>query len=404
MDAGLRGESVSEGISTFVPPGLVHFGPGAAGKAGQEARRLGGTKALLVTDPGVLATGIVDHVCESLRNAQVDCVVFDAVDPSPLDVSVAQGCEVADSERCDVLVAVGGGSAIDVAKAIGLLRTHDGTLAYYETAEGAASITEHVSPLIAIPTTAGTGSEVTTWSVITDSSRSQKMGIGSRYLIPPVALADPVLTKSLPSDLTAQTGVDALTHAVEALTASACGPMARQLALSAVGLIAVGLRKAVDDGSDLAARSDMLLASMFAGIAFTNSDLGAVHCMSETIGPLVGLPHGLANALFLSAVVDFNAGVVGDVYAAIADRLRGQDTSVDNQDETASLCGIIATLVNEVGIPRPSEVGVTPERYDEFAAACVSGIEYYDNPRAVSHDDFVDILKAAEIRRRQSRA
>ena len=381
----------------FAMPTAVTFGDGCSTLAGERARELGGTRALVVTDAGVREAGLVEGVLDALDAAGLSAVLFDAVEPNPRDATVVAARDRAAAEACDVLVAVGGGSVIDAAKAVGLLLTSGGEVAAYDfTLDDPLPIECPITPLVAIPTTAGTGSEVTFWAVITDAVRHEKLGLGGELMAPRVALVDPALTLTLPPRLTAATGLDALTHAVEAFTTPAAGPLSDLFALRAIELVGRGLRRAVAEGKDRAARHDMSLASLFAGAAFTNADVGAVHCISEIVGGLYDLPHGLVCAMYLPAVAEFSLDAAPERFAAVA-RALGADTTdlpVDRAAEAAVvvLRGLNATL----GMPRPSQTGVLAADHAAIAARCAATIHGYAVPKPLGEDDFLAVLAAAD--------
>lgn len=381
----------------FALPTAVTFGDGCSALAGERARALGGTRALVVTDRGVLEAGGVEGVLDALDRAGLAVVLFDAVEPNPRDTTVVAARDLAAAERCDVLVAVGGGSVIDAAKTVGLLLANGGEIAAYDfTLDEPRPIDRPITSLVAVPTTAGTGSEVTFWAVITDSARHEKLGLGGPLMAPRDALVDPALTLTLPARLTAYTGLDALTHAVEAYTTPAAGPLSDLCALRAVELAGRSLRRAVADGKDRAARRDMSLASLLAGAAFTNADVGAVHCISEVVGGLYDLPHGLVCALYLPAVTEYSLSAAPERYAAVATAL-GVDTT-DLPAERAASAAVTALhgLSSTLGMPRPSQAGVLAADHAAIAARCAATIHGYAVPRPLTEADFLEVLRAAD--------
>jgi len=378
---------------SFQLPVRIEFGRGSSGGVGEEAKNLGGTRALIVTDPGVESAGLVEPVVARLAEAGLATVIFDDVAPNPRDTSVELGAMLAASEGCDVLVAVGGGSPMDTAKAIGVVATHGGKVHDYE---GLGLVRKPITPLIAIPTTSGTGSEVTFWSVITDTARSFKMSIGSPLLAARVALVDPDLTVGLPAGITAYTGVDALTHAIEGYTSTLSEPLTDSLAVSAIRLIGKSLRQAYANGGNLDARNDMSLASLLAGVAFGNSDVAGVHCMGEAIGGLYDTPHGVAMAIYLPVMADFSCIAVPEKYAVVAEAL-GENVAGLSQLEAARLASVaIRKLTDDLGIPSASQAGVRTEDFPRLAKAASINVSVESNPRAISEKDFLRLFEAAQ--------
>jgi len=378
---------------SFQLPTRIEFGNGVSGTVGDEAKGLGGSRALVVTDPGVRAAGLVEPVLEHLEAAGVSWVVFDDVSPNPRDTQVQKGSESAAAEGCDVLVAIGGGSPMDTAKAIGVVMTGGGRIQDYE---GLGLVKGPITPLIAIPTTSGTGSEVTFWSVITDTERSFKMSVGSPLCAATVALVDPELTVGLPAGITAYTGIDALTHAVEGYTATLSEPLTDSLAVSAIRLIGNSLRQAFANGANSEARHDMSLASLLAGVAFGNSDIGAVHCMGEAIGGLYDVPHGVAMAIYLPVVAEFNAIACPEKFAVVAQAL-GEDVSHLPQAEAAKrAAAAIRQLADDVGIPSAAEIGVLPKDFPRLAKAASVNVSVESNPRVVTEQDFLTLYQRAQ--------
>ncbi len=371
----------------------IEFGNGVAANVGKEARGFGGSRALVVTDQGIVSAGLLDPILASLEESQISVTVFDGVEPNPRDTTVARGAEVALSQECNVIVAVGGGSPIDAAKAIGVIQQEGGKIADYE---GRGVVTKPIAPLVAIPTTAGTGSEVTFSSVVTDTARSFKMSVNSPLIAARVALVDPKLTVGLPAALTAATGMDALTHAIEAYTATLSEPLTDSLAVTAIRLIGKSLRQAYANGSTLAARHDMMLASTLAGMAFCNADLGGVHCMGEGIGGLYDTPHGVAMAIYLPFVAQFNCIAVPEKFAVVAEAL-GEDVAHLSIVEAAKRTPkAIRKLADDLRIPCAADVGVRREDFLDLAKAAALNGSAGANPRVASEQDFLDMFEAAQ--------
>ena len=307
---------------SFAIPTRVEFGEGSIRKVGEEAKALGASRVMLVADKGVIAAGLTAEAEDCLRREGLPFTVFDNIVPNPRDVHCEEGYRAAKEYGADLLVAVGGGSSIDTAKAIGTLLTNGKTVLDWC---GAQLLERPITPLIAIPTTAGTGSEVTPFAVITDTKTHSKLNIFDPKAAASVALVDPSTLLKLPAHIMASTGIDALTHAVEAYTCNLANPHTDAYAIYAVGLIVKNLRKAVSK-ADIESCTGMMLGSTIAGIAFGYSDVAAVHCMAEALGGLYDTPHGVANALFLPVVTEFNIPADVSKHADIA-RALGVNTT-----------------------------------------------------------------------------
>ena len=288
---------------SFELPTRIEYGVGATEKLTESIKELGSRKVLIVTDKGIEASGLLPAITEQLATAKLEYEIFSEVEPNPKDHNVHAGTETAKGFQADCLVAVGGGSPIDCAKSIAVLATHGGAVRDYE---GGHKISGNVLPLIAIPTTAGTGSEVTFSSVITDTGEGFKFTVKHPSMAPRVALLDPQMTITMPPGLTAATGMDALTHAIEGYTAKVSEPLADAAALYAIELVTKYLKTAVFEGTDMEARAGMLLGSVLAGIAFSHSDVASVHCIAEALGGKYDTAHGVCNAVVLPAQMEYN--------------------------------------------------------------------------------------------------
>jgi choline dehydrogenase len=370
-----------------VPTKLVH-GSGALARLGETLRELGVSRPLLVTDPGVAAAGLVDRALEHLE----DAVVFDGVRPNP-DISlVDEGAALYAESGRDGLVGLGGGSSLDTAKSIGVVARHGGSILDYEW--GHAPIEHRIPPMVAIPTTAGTGSEVTLWAVITDHDRKIKFNVGGTALIGPhVALIDPELMVGLPPAVTAATGMDALSHAIECYTCDYHQPFNDAVALQAIELVAQWLRRAVEDGSDLEARTHMAHAATLGGMAYGTESAGAAHAMSQSAGGVHDCPHGALTARVLGPVCEYNAPAAPERYARIAQGL-GVDTSgLSSLD--AALAGVEALyrLTDDVGIPTMVELGFSEEEIPMLARIA------FDDPQTIGNAREVDVAAYEEIYR-----
>jgi choline dehydrogenase len=381
--------------SVEMPTRLIH-GAGAVTHIGETLRGLGVTRAMLVTDPGVAAAGLVDRVLEHLD----DPVVFDQVRPNP-DIALVDGAaDMYRSSGCDGLVGLGGGSSIDTAKSIGVVVEHGGSILDYEW--GRDPIERRVPPLVAIPTTAGTGSEVTLWAVITDHDRQIKFNVGGTPLIGPhVALIDPELMLGLPPAVTAATGMDALSHAIECYTCDYHQPFNDAVALLAIELVGRWLRTAVSEGSNLEARTHMAHAATLGGMAYGTESAGAAHAMSQSAGGVHDCPHGALTARVLGPVCEYNAPALPGRYARIAVGL-GVDTS-GLDDLEAALAGVeeVYRLTDDVGIPTMEELGFSEDEIPLLARIAFEDPQTTGNPREVDASEYEDIYREAFSRGRR---
>jgi alcohol dehydrogenase class IV len=372
----------------FTPTKLV-FAAGASRGLLDELRALRSRRPLVVSDPGVAKAGLVARVVEPLAAAGITAELFTSVEANPLAATVHAGVAAAYAAGCDAVVAIGGGSAIDAAKAMAILHAHPGDIRQYEY--GQRPFARAGLPFISIPTTAGTGSEVTWWSVITDPDTHRKFDVGDPRMAAVAALVDPELTLGLPARVTAATGMDAFTHALEAYTTKGRNPLTDGHALAAMELLAAHLPAAVANGADLAARTQVMLAATTAGLAFSNVGLGAVHGLTAPIGGHLGAAHGEANAALLPAVVRFNAPAVPERYARIA-RLFGWTGSSDT-DGAAHLARSLGERNRSLGIPRVRDLGVTATNIPLLARDALGPISNCNsNPRSVSQTDAEAIL------------
>jgi alcohol dehydrogenase len=372
----------------FELPTLIDYGLGVAGRLAETLSSLQAGKVLVVTDKGVQSAGLLSGILQPVKKAGIKFEIFAEVESNPKDYNVQAGAELAKRFNPDWIVAVGGGSPIDCAKAIAVLATHGGTVREYE---GKNKITGDVLPLIAIPTTAGTGSEVTFSSVITDSREKFKFTLNHPRIAPRVALADPEMTVTMPPDLTAATGMDALTHAVEAYTVKVAEPLADAMALYAIELIAQHLKAAVFENRNLEARAGMLLASVLAGIAFSHSDVGAVHCLAEAIGGKYDTAHGVCNAVVLPAVMEYNLEYCTARYARIAGAM-GIPYQTASEGARHAVAAV-KQLAAEVNLPAFASFGVKTEDIEELADSAFVNNSNADNPRPMNRDDYIAVIK-----------
>ena len=340
-----------EQVFNFLPvPTDVHFGYGVLGSLPDRVRAFGVRRVLLVTDPGVRAVGIADRAVAALAPAAVDVTIYDNVTADSGSTLIAQGVDALNAAGSELVIGVGGGSAIDTAKAIAVLATNPGSPLDYV---GLHKVKAPPLPLIAVPTTAGTGSEVSLWSVFTDDARRLKVAIGGLSLYPAVALCDPELTLDLPPAITASTGMDALAHAIECYTNRACQPISAALALGAMELIARNLHTAVVKGRDREARYAMMLGSTMAGMAMNPTRLGLAHALAMPLGSWdLKVPHGTAVAATLPHVMAFNACAAPERFAAVA-RALGEPVDGGRPNVAASMAApAMARLAETIGIPK----------------------------------------------------
>lgn len=376
----------------FVAPEFV-FGSGAMGLVGRYARNMGARKALLVTDPGVAAAGWVGPTLAKLHQEKVEGVVFDQVTPNPRVYEVMAGAAMFAQERCDSLVAVGGGSPMDCAKGIGVVVACGGHITDYE---GVDLVTHPIPPLICIPTTSGSGADVSQFAVLSDPSRKVKMAIVSKALVPDAALIDPVTTTTMDPHLTACTAMDALTHAIEAYVSTACSPITDLHALAAIRLMHENLAPAMGSLGNLELRGRLMLASLEAGMAFSNAILGAVHAMAHSLGGLLDLSHGEADALLLEHVVEFNFPQAADRYRMVASAMGVEVSGVADHEVMAALTGRIRQLRVQAGIGHSlSDLGIHREDISSLAAHAVLDACLATNPRPATRRDIESIYERA---------
>ena len=373
---------------SFELPTKIEYGIGAVERLAEIIKALDAESLLVVTDKGIRNSGLLERISNLLDAGKLAYQIFDNVEPNPKDYNVQEGAEIAKRLNPDCLVTVGGGSPIDCAKAIAVVARQDGAARDYE---GPNRIGADVLPLIAIPTTAGTGSEVTFSSVITDSQEKYKFSIKDPKIAPKVALVDPAMTLTMPPGLTAATGMDALTHAIEGFTANAAEPIADSAALYAIEMITAHLETAVSDGNNMEARAGMLLGSVLAGIAFSHSDVAAVHCVAEALGGKYDAAHGVCNAVVLPAVMEYNLNYCTDRYARIATAM---GLSYDNVEEGArqAVKGV-QKLAADVHLPEFGTLGVQDKDFEELALNSFKNGSNIDNPRPMTEEDYMSLFK-----------
>jgi alcohol dehydrogenase class IV len=375
----------------------VLFGRGLTKELGLELSSYGPRKVLLVTEAFLGKIGLVDRIHAALAGSEAKLVAtFDKVVPNSELGVVRAGIDLARSKDCDLVVALGGGSSMDTAKAINLVLTHGGDIMDYQ---GAQMLPGACHPLVAIPTTAGTGSEVSNAAVIHDVANKVKIIFVDNFLMPDIALLDPELTLSLPARVTAATGMDALTHAIESYVSSQCFPVADALALQATQMIGHYLLEVVRDGSNIEARGQMLVAACMAGMAFTQAGVGCVHAMSHSVGGIFGVPHGEGNSILLPAGMQSNLELCparfGDLARALGARETRGLTPVESGQIAIERVRQLQVLLKEhSGLPtRLSEVGVDEARLPEVAAAALLDGAMIYNRRPLDEDQILSLLR-----------
>jgi alcohol dehydrogenase class IV len=383
-------------FATFRLPQVVHYGRDAFQKAGEEAA-VRGKKALVVSDSVMEKLGNVARCQAILSDAGVSSVVYARVDTEPTDTYVAEALAVLQEEGCDLLVAIGGGSCIDTAKAVAVVATNGGYIGDYMG--GRKPIPHAPIPVIAIPTTAGTGSEVTDATVITNTAEDIKMMIKHPAFLPAVAVVDPLLTLSSPPSVTAATGVDALCHAIEAYISRRAQPMTDTLALTAIDDIVKHLRRAYQDGQDVEARERMAVAAMLAGAAFSNASVCLVHGMSRPIGAVFHVPHGVSNAMLLPAVLEYTLDAAVGRLAVIARIVNPTLADVSDRDAAVALVADVKRLCRELNIPNLRGWGIDKTAFDEVVAkmardAIASGSPG-NNPRVPTAEEIEALYQVA---------
>ncbi len=376
-------------------PRIMHIGEGASEQAGAVLTSLGCRRPLIITDRMMVELGYVDRVCQCLADQDIESDVFADTVPEPTVGSILAGVDKVRAGSYDSIIALGGGSPIDSAKAIGILGRFGGDMRDYRFPR----VVDQVGlPIIAIPTTAGTGSEVTRFTIITDESNDEKMlcvGIG---FMPVAALIDYGLTLSLPPRTTADTGIDALTHAMEAYVSRKANPYSDSQAIQAMGLIGPNLRRVFHNPSDKAAREAMMLGATLAGVAFSNASVALVHGMSRPIGAAFHVPHGLSNAMLLPAVTEFSIPAAAERYAACA-RAMGVAAVADSTEvANTKLLAELRALNDELQVPTPEGFGIDRDSYFDLmptmAEQALQSGSPGNNPRVPTIDEMVEIYRS----------
>jgi alcohol dehydrogenase class IV len=376
-------------LRKFVAPEFV-FGAGASALAGQYLGNFQAASVLLVTDPGLEAAGWAGKIKDHLLQAGLRVTVFSQVTPNPRDEEVMAGAELYRSRGCEAILGLGGGSPLDCAKGIGAVISNGGHVLDFE---GVDQVAQPCPPLVCVPTTSGSAADVSQFAIINDTERRVKIAIVSKAMVPDVSLIDPDLTATMPPDLTAHTGLDALTHAVEAYVSNASSPITDQFALSAIRRVFACLPRAFREPGDAEARAGMQLACLEAGLAFSNAILGAVHAMAHSLGGLLDLPHGECNAILLPGVMEFNAPACPERFVDMARTLQ-----LDCAPEAApaALIAAVQALKKTLGVTRTlSDIGVRPEDLDSLAEKALHDPCLLTNPRPAALEDLKALYRRA---------
>ena len=382
----------SAGLVKFQAPEIL-FGIGALAEAGYAARRLGARRPFVLTDPGIVEAGWVRELLQHLREVGLSPVVCRDITPNPKDVEVAAAHDLYRANECDVIVGIGGGSSLDAAKGVAVLAGNGGSILDYR---GVDQVHREIPPLLMIPTTSGTGADVSQFCIITDTTRHMKVTIMGRALVPDISITDPRLLTTMPEWLNAATGLDALTHGIEAFVSLAHNALADVHALNAVGLVNRHLARTMTTPDDHEARTGMAEASLAAGLAFTNAILGATHAMSHQVGGLLDAPHGVINGILLPHVIRYNAESAPERFVAVA---RSAGLAVDGmpgREAAELLAEHVRLLADEVGVPRSlRSLGITEEHLEVLSQNSLEDACLTTNPRASDAHDIERIFRAA---------
>ena len=378
---------------SFTIPQNIKVGAGTLSLLPDLAKEMGKSKAYIISGPHLNKIGMVAKCQKALKSAGMDSECFTETEGNPSTNTVAKATEAFKESKADFIVAFGGGSPLDVAKAVAVLATYGGNIVDYE---GGGKVPGSIVPMIAIPTTAGTGSEVTAFSVITDHSRNYKLTVVSNYLLPMYAILDPELITTVPAGTASACGIDAMVHALEAYISKTSSPFSDIFAKEALRLIGGNLRDYVADRSNLAACEAMMVGSLFAGIAFSHARLGDVHAMSHPISAYFDVPHGVANAILLPTVVDFNMSDADPEKYCYIYHCISKEQTVDTKFMPDMLAAEIRVLNHELGIPPTlSSVGVTSDKFEQMADDAMKSGNIQVNPRFTTKNDILNLYAQA---------
>ncbi|YAL83605.1 iron-containing alcohol dehydrogenase [Dermacoccaceae bacterium W4C1] len=393
--AGTRERTSASGqgaLAKFQAPEIV-FGPGALSEAGFAAGRLGARRPLIVTDQGIHEAGWVATLQTHLRESGLTPITFTGITPNPKEHEVEAAYRAYLEHGCDVVIGLGGGSAMDAAKAVAILAGNGGSILDYR---GVDQVRRSIPPMLMIPTTSGTGADVSQFCIVTDTTRHVKVTILGRALVPDISITDPRLLHTMPDWLNAATGLDALTHGIEAFVSRAHHPLTDVHALESVGLVDTHLERTITSPDDAEARTGMAQASLNAGLAFTNAILGATHAMSHQVGGLLDAPHGVINGILLPHVIRFNAEDAPDRFVAIAHRFGIDVAGLPAPVVAELLADRVRRLADEVGVPSSLRaLGIQESHLSVLASNSLDDACITTNPRASQHEDIERIFRAA---------
>ena len=380
-------------VNRFILNEVSYFGPGARKELPGVINRLGFKKAMIVTDKGLIQYGVAKMVSDVLDEAGIPYEIYSEVKPNPTVTNVQMGVEAFKNSGADCLVAIGGGSAMDTAKGIGIIITNP-EFADVVSLEGVAPTKHKSVPIIALPTTAGTAAETTINYVIIDEEKQKKMVCVDPNDIPCCSIVDAELMYSLPKGTTAATGLDALTHAIEGYITKAAWEMSDMFEIEAIRMINKYLRTAVFEPTNPVGRNGMAVAQYIAGMAFSNVGLGVVHGMAHPMGSLFDIPHGVANALLLPTIMEFNAPVCLDKYVEIAKAMDAYREGMTKEEAAEAACKAVRDLAIEVGIPQHlTEIGIKEEDIPALAEQAITDVCTPGNPREVTKEDIIALYK-----------
>ena len=374
-------------------PSINLFGQGTIDEVGQRLKNVNAKKTLLVTDDGLFKLGLADRIAEIIKASGIEVEIYPKAEPNPTDRNVHDGIEAYKAASCDSIVSLGGGSSHDAAKGIGILASNGGRIHDYE---GVDKSKNPLVPLIAINTTAGTASEMTKFTIITDVERHVKMAIIDKHVTPLVSINDPSLMVGLPPGLTAATGLDALTHAIEAYVSTAATPITDACAVKVFELIPHYLPRAFANGHDMEAREQMVYAQFLAGMAFNNASLGYVHAIAHQMGGFYNLPHGVCNAILLPHVCRFNLVGREDRFADIAAYLGENTMGLSTRDAAELGIEAIVRMARDLNIPSGfAELGAKEKDIPTLAANAMKDVTAATNPRKPKLEEVMEIIRQA---------